>query len=184
MEFISSYIVFSAPSGAGKTTIVRKLAQKHSELSISTSATTRKKREREIDGQDYVFLSREQFNKAIKDGEFLEYEEVHGEYYGTLKKTVDDMIKAGKKVLFDIDVKGAMSVKKYYSQAILFFIKPPNREELISRLKKRQSETEESIEKRLNRLNFEYDQAEKFDHIIINDNLNETIIKIENIILK
>jgi guanylate kinase len=184
MEFISSCFVFSAPSGAGKTTIVRGLAKKYPQLSISISATTRKRRDGETNGRDYIFLSREQFKSAIKRGEFLEYEEVHGEFYGTLKKSVDDLIRAGKIVLFDIDVNGAISIKKHYTKSVLFFIKPPNRAELVNRLKKRRSETDESIQKRLNRLNFEYEQAEKFDHTIINDNLNEAVKKIESIILK
>lgn len=183
MKFNSKYYVFSAPSGGGKTTIVNKLVEKYPDLSISISATTRKKRSYEVDGREYVFLSVEAFKKAINEGKFLEYEEVHGDFYGTLKESVESLVTSGKKVLFDIDVNGATSIKKNYPDAVLFFIKPPSREELINRLKDRKSETDESIQKRLNRLDFEYTQAEKFDHIIINDDLDTTINQIEQLIL-
>lgn len=183
MKFNSSYYVFSAPSGGGKTTIVNKLAQKYPQLAISISATTRKKRSYEINGREYVFLNNEAFRQNIAEGKFLEYEEVHGDYYGTLKDTVEKLIRRGKKVLFDIDVNGAFSIKKNYPGAVLFFIKPPNRDELIKRLKERKSETQESIEKRLERLDYEYAQADKFDYIIINDNLDHAIKQIEDFIL-
>lgn len=183
MKFTSAYYVFSAPSGGGKTTIVNKLVQKYSELAISISATTRPKRSYEVDGREYLFLSRSDFMQAITDGKFLEYEEVHGAYYGTLKETVQNMLKSGKTVLFDIDVNGATSIKENYSEAVLFFIKPPSQNELINRLKKRKSETETSIQKRLTRLEYEYAQADKFDYIILNDDLEKAIEKIEDIIL-
>ncbi|HES59254.1 MAG: guanylate kinase [Calditrichaceae bacterium] len=183
MKFNSSYYVFSAPSGGGKTTIVNKLAEKYSDLTISVSATTRKRRNYEVDGREYIFLSVEAFNQAIADGKFLEFEQVHGDYYGTLKETVEGLVQSGKTVLFDIDVNGAFSVKRNYPQAVLFFIKPPNQKELVKRLKGRNSETEISIQRRLNRLDYEYAQADKFDHIIINDNLEHAIEQIEDIIL-
>ena len=183
MKFNSSYYVFSAPSGGGKTTIVNKLVQKYPELTTSISATTRAKRDYEIDGREYIFMNGDDFKQAITEGNFIEYEEVHGDYYGTLKETVEGLINSNKKVLFDIDVNGAISIKKNYPEAVLFFIKPPSLEELINRLKGRKSETKESIQRRLNRLEFEYTQADKFDHIIINDDLEKTINKIEDIIL-
>ena len=183
MNFNSSYYVFSAPSGGGKTTIVNKLADKYPELTISISATTRKKRHYEAEGREYLFLSIEEFKKGISEGKFLEYEKVHGNYYGTLKKTVENLIKEGKKVLFDIDVNGAMAIKENYPDAVMFFIKPPNREELIKRLKGRDSETEESIQKRLERLEFEYTQSNKFNHIVINDDLDKAVKQIENLII-
>jgi len=182
MKFNSSYYVFSAPSGGGKTTIVNKLVQKYPELSISISATTRNKRNYEKDGREYVFLSVRDFQQAISDGKFLEYEEVHGDYYGTLKETVEGLIKSGKRVLFDIDVNGAFSIKENYPEAILFFIKPPSRDELIKRLKERKSETYETIRRRLERLEYEYAQADQFDHIILNDNLEHAVKQIEDII--
>jgi len=184
-EFKSPYIAFSAPSGAGKTTIVKKLVEKYpQELVISVSATTRPKRPQEKAGEDYYFLSKEEFETAIAQGRFLEYEEVHGNYYGTLIETVEAHRKRGKTVLFDIDVKGALSVKKHYPQAILIFIKPPSKEELIRRLKDRRSEDEASIQRRMQRLDFEYEQAVYFDHIVINDQLEKTIAEVERLILK
>lgn len=185
ITFKSPYIAFSAPSGAGKTTIVKRLAQKYpQQLVISISATTRPRRPQEKDGVDYYFLTREEFEQAIAAGKFLEYEEVHGNFYGTLIETVERQRKLGKTVLFDIDVKGAMSVKRYYPQALLIFIKPPSDEELIRRLKNRRSEDEDAIRRRLQRLTFEYEQAGHFDHIVINDQLEETIARVEQLIIE
>ncbi len=184
MKFKSPYIVFSAPSGGGKTTIVKMLKQKYPQTVISVSATTRAKRPGEVDGSDYFFLTREEFERKIKEGKFLEYEQVHGNYYGTLKEVVDQHVRNNKVVLFDIDVNGALSVKRHYPQAILIFIKPPSEAVLVERLKKRHTESEESIKKRLQRLPYEYEQAKKFDYIIINDDLQQTLKKVEACILQ
>ena len=181
--FNSPLIVLSAASGAGKTTIANILAHKYPEMEISISATTRGIRPREIDGKDYHFLSIDEFQKHIRDDNFLEYEEVHGDYYGTLKDRVDDMLSRGKTVIFDIDVKGALSIKRIYSQAILIFIKTPSLSELKRRLKNRKSESEDAIQKRLSRIDFEYEQADKFDYIIINDKLEHAVEQIENLVL-
>lgn len=181
---MSKYIAFSAPSGAGKTTIVKKLADTYDNLNISISATTRKIRPDEKDGVDYHFLSLSEFKKAINEGRFLEYEEVHGNYYGTLIDRVEEATKQANCILFDIDVNGALSVKGHFPDAILIFIKPPSDEELISRLKNRKSENDAAIQKRLERLKFEYKKAEKFDYIVINDQLDHTIEEIERIIFK
>ncbi len=183
MKFKSPYIVFSAPSGGGKTTIVKALNERHPETVISVSATTRPKRINEQDGVDYYFLDKKTFEKYIEQNKFLEYEKVHDNYYGTLKEVVEQHIALGKVVLFDIDVNGALAIKKHYPQAILIFLKPPSKEALIERLKKRKTETEASIQKRLNRLPYEYKQAQKFDYILINDDLHKTIKEIEKIIL-
>lgn len=182
-KFRSKYIVFSAPSGGGKTTIARMLAKRHENISISISATTRKKRPLEEEGKDYYFLSKPEFNENIQNDNFLEYEEVHGDYYGTLINRVQDLVKQGLMVIFDIDVNGALSIKKKYPEAILIFIKPPSLEELKARLKKRKSESDEAINKRLSRIEFEYKKSEAFDHIIVNDNLNRTVEEIEKLIL-
>lgn len=182
--FKSNYIVFSAPSGAGKTTIVKELLKKHpQELSLSVSATTRPKRSFEENGKDYFFLGKNEFIKDIEEQKFLEYEEVHGNYYGTLIEKVENLVAQGKAVLFDIDVKGAKSIKKTYPDAILIFIKPPSKETLRERLRGRKSETEESIEHRLNRLDFEYEQARFFDFEIINNSLQKALREIEEIII-
>ena len=151
-------------------------------MSISISSTTREKRPQEKEGKDYFFLSKDQFNENVQNDDFLEYEEVHGDFYGTLKNRVEELVDRGKTVIFDIDVKGAISIKKKYPEAILLFIKPPSLEELKVRLSKRKSENEEAINKRLGRIEFEYEQAEKFDYVIINDNLNHTIEQIEDLI--
>jgi len=185
VQFASPYIAFSAPSGAGKTTIVKKLAQKYpDQLVISISATTRPKRPGEQEGVDYYFLSEEEFKRAIAEGRFLEYEQVHGNYYGTLLDKVKGHTEQGKTVLFDIDVKGAQSVKRHFPEAILNFIKPPNKDELVRRLKMRKSEDEATIKKRLERLDFEYEQARFFDHTVVNDQLDEAIRQIEQLIIK
>lgn len=181
-KFQSRFIVLSAPSGGGKTTIAKMLVKRHDEMSISISATTREKRPHENEGKDYFFLSKDEFSENVQNDNFLEYEEVHGDYYGTLKNRVEELVDRGKTVIFDIDVKGAISIKKKYPEAILLFIKPPSLEELKARLNKRKSESEEAINKRLRRIEFEYEQAEKFDYVIINDNLHHTIEQIEDLI--
>ena len=182
-KFRSQFIVLSAPSGAGKTTIAKMLIRRNENMIISISATTRPKRPKEEEGKDYYFLSDDTFKANLDSKNFLEYEEVHGDHYGTLKSKVEEILKEGKTVVFDIDVKGALSIKQLYPQAILIFIKPPTLEELKNRLKHRKSESKEAIEKRLKRIDFEYKESLKFDHIVINDNLNHTIQQIEEIIL-
>jgi guanylate kinase len=180
----SSLLIVSGPSGVGKTTVAKEFAKHHKEFIISVSATTRPKREGEKNHIDYVFLSRDQFKKWITEGYFLEYERVHGYYYGTPNKRIEDLQSKGKSIIFDIDVKGAMTIKTKYPGAIMIFIKPPSLNELISRLQKRKSENKEDINKRLKRLPLEYDYADKFDYIIINDDLKETIRKIEEIVIE
>jgi len=182
-KFRSKFVVLSAPSGGGKTTIAKMLAKKYKNISISISATTREIRSREEEGKDYYFLSKREFTENIQKENFLEYEKVHGDYYGTLKNRVEELVKQGLTLIFDIDVNGALSIKKKYPEAILLFIKPPSLDELKARLKKRKSESDEAINKRLSRIEFEYRKSEAFDHIIINDNLNHTVEKIEKIIL-
>jgi guanylate kinase len=179
---MAQFIVLSAPSGAGKTTIAKLLSEKHEDYTISISATTRNPRPREVDGVDYQFLTVEKFEQLIKEDAFIEYEEVHGDYYGTLRSTVESLIANGKKVIFDIDVKGALSIKKKYPDALLIFIKAPSMKELRRRLQARRSESQEAIDKRLKRIDFEYAQADKFDRLVVNNNLEETVGLIENII--
>ena len=182
IETKSKYYAFSAPSGAGKTTIIKHLLEKYDNLSVSVSATTRAMRKGEVEGIDYYFLKREQFEKYIKDDKFLEYEKVHSDYYGTLKEKVQQLVDSGKTVLFDIDVNGALNIKKNYPETELIFIKPPSIAILIERLKKRKSETEESLKKRLQRIDYEYSKAELFDYIVINDDLDKAVSEVEAII--
>ncbi len=175
-------IVLSSPSGGGKTTICKALAASHPELKISVSATTRQPRKSEVHGIDYYFMSEKEFFERVKNQEFIEYENVHGYYYGTLKAEVEKLLKNGYSVLFDIDVNGALTIKKIFPQAILIFIRPPSLEELKRRLQHRRTDNPQEIEKRLKRLPEEYEKARRFDYDIINDNLEETIQKIYQII--
>ncbi|NOX36738.1 MAG: guanylate kinase [Calditrichaeota bacterium] len=175
-------VVISAPSGAGKTTICKILAERNPDFRISISATTRPPRKTETDGVDYFFISEEEFLKRVEAGEFLEYENVHGHYYGTLRKNVESLLKQGFTVLFDIDVNGAIKIKKQFPEAILIFIRPPSLEELKKRLRERQTEDPQEIERRLQRLPEEYAKAVLFDYDIVNDDLMATVAQIEDII--
>lgn len=179
-------IVFSAPSGSGKTTIVRALLPKPElNLAFSISATSRPLRGRETHGKDYYFLSSEEFEKAIKNNEFLEWEEVYpGQYYGTLKTEVERLLNLGKNVVFDIDVKGGMSIKKAFGAEVLaLFVQPPSVAVLAERLKGRGTESEEKIQLRLDKAHEELAFAPSFDHVVINDELNEAIDKAQGLIL-
>jgi guanylate kinase (EC 2.7.4.8) len=175
-------IVVSAPSGAGKTTIVKEILKEFPDFQFSVSATTRTKRPEEEDGREYFFLSKEEFENKISSGEFVEYEEIYGNYYGTLKSEVDRAISENNTIVFDVDVKGALSIKKNYPQAILIFIQPPSVEELRRRLLQRKSETEGQIEKRMARVPMELEKARDFDYIVINDDLKKAVSEVIGII--
>lgn len=180
-------LIFSAPSGSGKSTIVNWLMTEHPELNMhfSISCTTRKPRGTEQNGVEYFFLTPEEFKAKIANDEFVEYEEVYEDrFYGTLKSQVEKQTKAGEQVVFDIDVKGACSIKQIYgSQALSIFIQPPSVEELRRRLVGRATDAPEVIEQRLARAEFELGYASQFDCIIINDKLEraeaETLAVIE-----
>ena len=177
-------IVFSAPSGSGKTSIVQSLLQRVPLLSFSISATSRKKRENEMDGKDYYFLNEFEFRKKIDDDDFVEWEEVYdGSYYGTLKSEVDRIWSNGQVVVFDVDVKGGLNLKKYFGQdALAIFIRVKDVETLKERLKKRRTETKESLGRRLNKAEFEMTFQHKFDRIIVNDDLNEAVLETEKLV--
>lgn len=169
-------IIFSAPSGAGKTTLVRHLLEISAlNLAFSVSATSRPKRGYEVDGKDYFFISAEEFSKKIKNHEFLEWEEVYNDqYYGTLKSEVDGLLKAGKNVIFDIDVEGGMNLKKIYGkEALAIFVKPPSIKHLEERLNTRSSEDEESLKTRLEKAVSELEYAPQFDKVLLNDKLEK-----------
>lgn len=171
-------IVFSAPSGSGKTTIVRYLlAQEELRLDFSISATSREPRGNEIDGKDYYFLSLHDFKQKIKNDEFLEWEEVYRDnFYGTLRSEIERIWAQGKNVIFDIDVVGGLDIKQIYPEKTLaVFVKPPSIEELKIRLKKRKTETEDKINMRVAKASIELATAPQFDHIIINNNLNTAL---------
>ena len=158
-------IIVSAPSGAGKTSIVKHVLQ--------YLATTRTKREGEINGKDYHFLSVDDFKKGIKRDEFLEWEEVYAnQFYGTLKSEIQRIWDEGKTVIFDVDVKGGLNIKKYFGdKALAIFVEPPTVQELENRLRKRGTETEESLRKRVEKAEYELSFAPRFDKIILNDDL-------------
>lgn len=178
-------VVFTAPSGAGKTTIVRHLLKKYpDQLSFSISATTRPKRENEVKKKDYYFLSPEEFKQKVADGEFIEYEEVYEDrYYGTLKSEVERIRALGKKVVFDIEVNGAQNIKdKYGDKCLVIFVKPPSFRTLIQRLTKRGTETPKSLEKRIRRIKKELLFENTFDLVLLNDVLEVTLDEAEQII--
>ena len=171
-------IVFSAPSGSGKTTIVRHLLkQKELNLEFSISATSREIRGNEVDGKDYYFLSFEDFKKKIKNNEFLEWEEVYRDnFYGTLKSEVERIWNMGKHVIFDIDVSGGLRIKrKYPEQTLAVFVKPPSIDELKIRLKKRETESPDKINMRIAKASAELATAPLFDVIVVNDDLEKAL---------
>lgn len=169
-------IVFSAPSGSGKTTIVHYLLeQKKLNLDFSVSATSREKRGSEIDGRDYYFISSEQFQKHIKKGDFIEWEEVYTDnYYGTLKKEIKRIWQLGKHVIFDIDVIGGLNIKKRYpEQTLAVFVQSPSIDEMERRLRKRKTDSEAKIRERVAKAEKELKFAEYFDEILVNDDLEK-----------
>lgn len=178
-------IVFSAPSGSGKTTIVRHLLKHQSlNLEFSISATSREPRFGEQDGVHYYFLDLSEFKRRIKEDEFLEWEEVYRDnFYGTLKSEVERIWAEGKNVIFDIDVVGGLDIKEIYPEKTLaVFVKPPSIEELKIRLKKRKTETEDKINMRVAKASIELKTAPQFDHIILNDNLDIALTKAYNLV--
>lgn len=168
-------VIFSAPSGAGKSTIINYLLQKNLNLKFSVSATSRPPRGTERDGVEYYFLTPQQFREKIEAGEFLEYEEVYKDrFYGTLKEPVEKMLDEGMNVVFDVDVVGGCNIKKYYgNRALSIFIQPPSVEELRRRLESRGTDAPEVIADRVAKAEFELGFAGKFDVVIINDDLQK-----------
>ena len=179
-------IIFSAPSGSGKTTIVRHLLKKYPDLlAFSVSASTREKRDHEIDGKDYYFLPKKEFRQRIADNEFAEWEEVYaGNYYGTFKTEIERLWREGKQVLFDVDVKGGLKLKEIYREnALAVFVKVTSEAEIIRRLSERGTETEKSLETRLGKVRYELSFEDKFDVVLVNDDLEETLKKAEKLVL-
>lgn len=168
-------LIFSAPSGSGKSTIINWLMQEHPELNMhfSISCTSRAPRGQEQNGVEYFFLTPDEFREKIQNDEFVEYEEVYTDrYYGTLKSQVEKQLAAGENVVFDVDVHGAMNIKKVYGdRALSLFIQPPSIEELRRRLNGRGTDAPEVIEQRIARAEYELTYAEKFDTVVINDDL-------------
>ncbi len=177
-------IIFSAPSGAGKTTIVKHLLQKGFELEFSISATSREPRHTETHGKDYYFLSRVEFAAKVENNEFLEWEEVYkGTSYGTLKSEVERIRQQGKHVIFDVDVVGGLNIKKYYGdEALAVFVQPPSVEELRNRLVNRSTDSPDKIAMRVTKAEQELTFAPQFDVIITNDKLEDAFAEAEQII--
>jgi len=178
--------IFSAPSGSGKTTIVRSLLEKDLSLEFSISATSRPKRDNEVHGSDYHFLSVEDFKKKIESDEFVEWEEVYeNRFYGTLKSELQRIWDKGKHVIFDVDVVGGLNIKKKYpKKALSVFVMPPNVEELKKRLILRSTDSAEDIETRIKKANEELTYADQFDIIIINNKLEDAIEESEAVVKK
>jgi len=170
-------VVISAPSGVGKTTLCKRLLQSSLPFAYSVSFTTRAPRKNEIEGVDYYFVSRKEFQKMIEEKKFIEWAEVHGRLYGTSEKFLNEVIKNGEKdVLVEVDIKGGIEIKKKYSQqAVLIFLLPPSWEELKKRLNKRGTEDEKKVKERIERAKKEIKYTPYYDYIVINDNINEAL---------
>ncbi len=174
-------IVLTAPSGTGKTTVVKGLLKLDPYLKYSISATTRLPRKGEEDGKDYYFLKREDFERWIEEGKLLEYTSLFGHYYGTPKDRVVKLLNQGYDVVMDLDIKGSDSIKRLYPDAVDIFLSPPSSEELLNRLKKR-GEREEELRRRLSRFKEEMETGTRFTYFVVNDNLDKTISDIITII--
>jgi len=174
--------VIAAPSGTGKTSIIHGFLRNHPQIVYSVSATTRKCRPAEVNGVDYFFITVDEFQQKIENHEFLEWEKVYDYYYGTLRHFVDDTINAGKHIVVEVDVKGALSVKNKYPEAFLIFIDPPSFEELENRLKNRNTDNADDIRKRLERAKMELAEKNNFDFIIVNKDLDVATENLENYI--
>jgi len=176
-------IVFSAPSGTGKSTIAKRVLERIPDIRFSVSATTRQKRDGEVNGLNYFFLSKEEFEEKIRTGGFIEHEFFFGNHYGTLLDKTHEVIDSGMSMLLDLDVKGALNLKKIFpDNSLLLFIKPPGMEVLKQRLQGRQSEDEESLNARLERARLELEYADCFDEVVVNDDLETAVERITTLI--
>jgi guanylate kinase len=184
MAFIGKLIIFSAPSGSGKTTIVRHLLETNAQLGFSISATTRSPRQGEVSGQDYYFLSVNQFEKKIKNGEFLEWEEVYpGRFYGTLEHEIERLWSLHKHVLFDVDVLGGLNLKERFGKrALSVYVKAPSYEVIEQRLRSRGTESEESLIRRLDKVKEEMRYESYFDKVLINNELQEALAQASQLV--
>ena len=177
-------LIITAPSGAGKTTIVKHLLTKYEDLAFSISVTTRMRRDHEVDKVDYYFITADEFTQLIHDHAFAEWEEVYdGQFYGTLKSELNRLWDAGKHIVFDIDVMGATTLKeKYPDKTLAIFIKPPSMEVLLERLERRKSESPENLKRRIRRAKIELAYQTSFDKILVNDDLEVALKEAEEIV--
>ena len=178
---MSKLFVISGSSGVGKGTVIKEFLRRNPEFKLSVSCTTRTPREGEEHGKNYFFLTREEFQACIERGEFLEWAEFSGNMYGTQRPYIEEKLAQGKRLILEIDTKGALNVKKIMPEAVLIFILPPSFEELEARLRGRHTETEESIQKRLASTKLELENSKHFDYEIINDNIDSAVQKLEEI---
>ncbi len=167
--------VVSAPAGCGKDTILNELFKKTDAAGYAVSATTRAPREGEVDGVHYHFLTKEDFSMLIDSGEVLEYTEYCGNYYGTLRRSVDDLLSKGKDAVLKIEVEGALNIKKMFPEACLVFILPPSWEELERRLRERGTESEDVVVKRITQAKVEFEWADSYDYLVVNDKLEDAV---------
>ena len=174
--------VISGSSGVGKNTVINRVLEKNPDIAFSISYTTREKREGEVEGVNYFYVSRDEFKNSVKEGEFLEWAEFSGNFYGTKRAFVQKCLSKGRDLILEIDTQGALQVKEKMPEAVLIFIAPPSYEDLESRLRSRNTETEEAIAKRLNFVMLEMENSESFDYRVINDKLEDAINDIEKII--
>ncbi len=177
-------LIISGTTCAGKGTVIKKLLANHNDIVLSVSCTTRPKRDNEIDSVDYYFLTTEEFEQKIANGEFLEYAKVqYGAYYGTLKKEIDTLLDKGKDVILEIDVEGAKQVKKIYPETILIFIMAPSMSEVKRRIKLRGKENDEQIVSRFKLAYQEINEINNYNYVVVNDDLEEAVSKVEAILI-
>lgn len=183
MSAVKRLFIFSAPSGAGKTTITQHLLQQYPSLLFSISATTRPQRPGEVHGKNYYFLSRAEFEHHIANGELAEYEEIFGNLYGTLKSEIQRALDGGKQLVFDVDVKGALALRNAFpNDSLLVFIAPPSIEQLRQRLRARNTESEEQLQLRIERATMEMEWQSEFDIVVVNDDLPTAFAEAEQIL--
>jgi guanylate kinase len=179
---VPKLIALAAPSGGGKSTIAAELMRRHPDIELSVSATTRPKRPVEIDGKHYYFITPDEFQRWIDEGRFIEWEEIFHNRYGTPKSEIDRVFRNGHSILFDVDVKGALSIKRQYPEALLIFIQPPSLEVLHDRLVNRKTESAESIRARVERVPMEMAMEKDFDYRVVNDNMERAVAEVERIV--
>jgi guanylate kinase len=181
-EYRRFVVVISGPSGAGKSSFVKELLRRYPALEYSVSATTRARRPHEVDGKDYFYLTREEFRRRVDAGEFVEWAEVHGEWYGTLRSQTDRTLADGKNVLLDIDVQGGQAVRRIYADAVLIFVLPPSLADLEERLRGRGTDSDDRIRLRLENAKREIALAHEYDYAIVNDDLEAATRKVAAIV--
>lgn len=177
-------LVISAPSGAGKTTLIKKLLACYPQITYSVSATTRAMRGGEVNGRDYFFISAAEFTQGLEQGKFIEWQQLYDYYYGTYRDIVEDTVADGRHILLELDVKGALRIKEYYPEAALIFIQPPSFEELKKRLISRNTESDEDLLKRIDRAEMELRTAREFDHLVVNRDVEHAFMDLKEIVRK